>query len=67
MADYVALLLPFLVVGAIAVGVGAWARRRVPRAERTGPHWRAMRVYLAIVVVAAVAFVPLAVLAIGRD
>ena len=64
MPDVVALVVPLAMIGAIAVAVSIVVRRRVPPAQRTDVHWQRSRVYLGIVVVALIVFVPLAFAAI---
>lgn len=66
MSDLVALAVPLAVVGGIAVLAHLWLRRRVPSERRTGVHSPMSTVYLVVVVVAVVVFVPLAVVALAR-
>lgn len=63
MADVVALVVPVVVIGMIAVAISIVVRRRVPPAQRATVHWQRSRVYLGIVVVALFVFVPFAVAA----
>lgn len=60
MSDVVALVVPLAIIGATAVAVSIMVRRRVPPAQRTNVHWQRSRIYLGIVVVALILFVPLA-------
>lgn len=60
MSELVALVVPLAIVGAVAIAVSLLVRRRVPPERRTNVHWQRSRVYVGIVVVALILFIPLA-------
>lgn len=67
MSDIIALVVPLAVVGIIAVAASILARRRVPPDQRTSAQWKMMRVYLGIIVVGVILFIPLAITALSQN